>query len=308
MRRCTSGSHRPSRRTPGVGRTHEPERTRSEPPPLGAQRAWIDLDGGGEPPADESVAWFVRDDWVRLRVLRPGRLGPETLRLVELYGIVALVPIWARELGRAVSISHFAQSLDGRIATATGDSRWIGDMENRVHAHRMRALCDAILVGAGTLRRDRPQLTVRHVEGADPVRVFLGASARDLDLVRGLSPAPIWSVGQPGLEGVKALIEVSEGERVDPTMILSRLYEEGASSVYIEGGMDTTSTFLSCAALDVVQLHISPIILGGGSCGFRLDGVETVAEAFRFEEGSFFSVGDGTMFVGTPRQPRGGDD
>jgi len=76
-------------------------------------------------------------------------------------------------------ISHFAQSLDGKIATNSGHSKWIGNEQNLIHAHRMRALCNGILIGANTLKKDKPMLTVRHVEGDDPVKIVLCNSCQD---------------------------------------------------------------------------------------------------------------------------------
>ena len=185
------------------------------PVETGAWRVRIDLVGGAPPPEDEGCAQLALDGWARLRVVGAGRVPEALVSFVCLYGVVALAPVLARRLGRAVAISHFAQSLDGRIATDEGDSRWIGDMDNRVHAHRMRALCGAILVGAETLRRDRPRLNVRHVEGRDPVRVVLGATAEEAEVLVGLGEAPLWVVGEAP-EGAELLMAAGQGEWVSP--------------------------------------------------------------------------------------------
>ena len=103
-----------------------------------------------------------------------------------------------RRLGRAFAVSHFAQSLDGRIATLAGDSKRIGSPSNLVHAHRMRALSDGVLIGSRTLRRDRPRLTVRHVAGAQPARIVLASSDEGIDALAGIEGGPVYVVGGNG--------------------------------------------------------------------------------------------------------------
>jgi hypothetical protein len=102
-----------------------------------------------------------------------GREPPAIAALIELYLPYAAVPH-----GRPFAVAHLGQSLDGRIATAAGASRWVTGEADLLHTHRMRALADAILVGAGTLRQDDPQLTVRRCGGAHPVRVVIDSERR----------------------------------------------------------------------------------------------------------------------------------
>jgi riboflavin biosynthesis pyrimidine reductase len=98
-------------------------------------------------------------------------LGQDAADLVDLY-----LPLWGR--GAAVTVGHLGQTLDGRIATESGVSRYVTGPENIVHLHRMRALCDAVLVGAETVRQDDPQLTTRRVSGDSPVRVVVDPRRR----------------------------------------------------------------------------------------------------------------------------------
>ena len=93
--------------------------------------------------------------------------------LIDLY-----LPICSATAARPVTVGHLGQSLDGFIATHAGESRWVTGEENMRHMHRLRALCDAVIVGAGTIAADDPQLTTRLVEGANPLRVVLDPSRR----------------------------------------------------------------------------------------------------------------------------------
>ena len=137
---------------------------------------------------------YVLEDLILLQPIVTGVLPTEAAAMLELYLPYCLAPVHARRTGRAFTVSHFAQSLDGRIATSGGDARWIGCDANRVHAHRMRALCDGILIGAQTLRTDRPALTVRHAEGADPIRIVVG-DADDLACLEQAGPGAILVIG-----------------------------------------------------------------------------------------------------------------
>ncbi|MDH5604452.1 MAG: dihydrofolate reductase family protein, partial [Cyclobacteriaceae bacterium] len=101
-------------------------------------------------------------------------LSREAQHFLSLYLPICFYQMKAKKRKSAFTIAHFAQSLDAKIATENGASQWIGNEENLIHAHRMRALCDGVLIGAKTLKTDKPRLTVRHVEGPDPVRIVMG--------------------------------------------------------------------------------------------------------------------------------------
>src|SRR5213083_1641814 len=93
--------------------------------------------------------------------------------VIDLY-----LPICSATAARPITVGHLGQSLDGFIATHAGESRWVTGPENMVHMHRMRALCDAVIVGAGTVAADDPQLTTRLVDGPNPIRVVLDPTRR----------------------------------------------------------------------------------------------------------------------------------
>jgi len=227
----------------------------------------------------------------------PDALG----ELVRVYAPYCFASMYAKQWRRAFAISHFAQSLDGKIATVSGDSKWIGNPANLVHAHRMRALCDGILIGARTLARDKPQLTVRHVPGTNPTRIMLGSVFEHLDYLKQVSTAPICLMSARPLapqEGVEIVQLACDNGLISCAAILTALYQRGIHSVYIEGGAQTTSYFLHERALDVVQLHIAPVIFGSGLNAFAMSPIQQAAEALRFTSQTFVPVDDGMLFIG----------
>lgn len=254
------------------------------------------------PPPAAGESRYLLEDLVALRPLVAGDLPPAAAALLETYAPYALAAAQARRACRAFTVSHFAQSLDGRIATCGGDSKWIGCAENLLHAHRMRALCDGVLIGARTLRADRPALTVRHAEGGSPVRIVVGAAGNgDVDCLLAAGPGPILLVGDgeaPASPQVERLALPRRNGRIATTAILEELYRRGVLSVYVEGGSATTSAFLADGTIDVLQLHISPLILGTGIPSFVRPEITAVAESVRFATHLYRPVGDGILFVG----------
>lgn len=226
----------------------------------------------------------------------------EVIDFLGTYMPYCFLPIRARQQQRAIAITHFAQSLDGKIATATGESKWIGNEENLVHAHRMRALCDSILIGAHTLIADRPSLTVRRVAGKNPRKVVLCSSDVDFSSLRDDDTSPVLVLGtseDPCVDHTDyAQLPAGEHGRIAGAAILQYLYRRGLYSVYVEGGSATTSHLLRERAIDVVQLHVAPLIFGSGLDSFTLPPIQTVDEAVRFSRFYHKPIGDTFMFVG----------
>lgn len=253
------------------------------------------------PTASEADAVFAIEGLVRVRALRDGGLPLPLLLLFRTYLPYAFSSLHARRLGRAFAVSHFAQSLDGRIATLAGDSKTIGGPSNLVHAHRMRALSDGVLIGSRTLRRDRPRLTVRYVEGRQPSRIVLASSPQGLEALTGTDGGRVYLVGgngTPAPPGVTTVPIHGANGSIPTGAILRDLMRRGIRSVYIEGGALTTSRFLGEGNVDVVQVHIAPLILGSGLVSFRLAPVADVASSMRLAEPAFTPVDDGMMIVG----------
>jgi riboflavin-specific deaminase-like protein len=190
---------------------------------------------------------------------------------------------------RALVVAQLGQSLDGQIATASGDSYYVTGPDNVRHVHRLRALSAAVVVGAGTVARDDPQLTVRHVEGANPVRVVLDPAAR-LDARRRVftdSAAPTLVVHAAGLgarsPGNAEVLEVpvDNDGALKLDVLLERLRERGLATVFVEGGGWTVSQFLEAGLLDRLHVAIAPLVIGRGRPGLTLRARERLAECLR---------------------------
>ncbi|NEX18177.1 MAG: 5-amino-6-(5-phosphoribosylamino)uracil reductase [Halochromatium sp.] len=194
--------------------------------------------------------------------------------------------------GRSCIIGHLGQSLDGFIATQTGDSRFVTGPDNIIHLHRMRALADAVLVGAGTVAIDDPRLTTRLVPGPSPVRVVLDPEARvptDRQLFTD-GCAPTLLCRRPGSaqrfdDADVELVEVpaARGSAVglDLAAVTAALRARGLSRLFVEGGGVTVSQFLQQGLLDRLQITVAPLIIGAGRRGLTLPATERLADALR---------------------------
>jgi diaminohydroxyphosphoribosylaminopyrimidine deaminase/5-amino-6-(5-phosphoribosylamino)uracil reductase len=193
-----------------------------------------------------------------------------------------------------------AMTLDGKVATRTGDSKWISGETSRALGHLWRAECDAVACGIGTALADDPQLTARDVPPGvgerQPRRVVFDSEARlpvDSKLVRGAAEVPLTVVvsraaprtATDALEAAGAEILVATGEN-EPARVrsaLSQLGAAGITSILLEGGPHLAGAFLDAGEVDEIRLFLAPLVLGGSAARDPLEGegVERIAEATR---------------------------
>jgi diaminohydroxyphosphoribosylaminopyrimidine deaminase/5-amino-6-(5-phosphoribosylamino)uracil reductase len=245
------------------------------------------------------VAVFFVDNEFRVEVLQTGQLNPPAIEFISSFISLCVMPAHAFKMQKAISVLHLAQSIDGRMATLNHNSRWISNSENLIYVHRMRALTDAILIGANTLMKDKPALTVRYVKGPNPVKVIVGNSAKHFTSILESRDRVIHLVTIPVDErkGVESIIMESVSGQIRPADILTQLYKQGISSVYIEGGAFTISAFIREKAADMINFYISPVIMGSGiSIDFR--GIDSVEDAICLQNCKFTPMGEGMLIRG----------
>jgi diaminohydroxyphosphoribosylaminopyrimidine deaminase/5-amino-6-(5-phosphoribosylamino)uracil reductase len=183
-----------------------------------------------------------------------------------------------RTTGRPLVVLKLAASLDGRTAAPDGSSQWITGEAARADAHRLRAESDAVLVGAGTVRADDPSLTVRHVEGPDPLRVVLGR-------------APEGAAVQPALELTGDLGDV-----------LDTLGGKGVLQLLVEGGATVAGAFHRAGLVDRYVVYLAPVLFGGddGRGVFTGPGASTIGDVWRGALTAVTRLGDDLRIELTP--------
>jgi GTP cyclohydrolase II len=258
-------------------------------------------------------AAYLRTKRERMGHARPG--GPELNGAIEGVRDVADLLGEVRERDdRPYVVVKLAQSLDGRLATATGDSRWISGIDERRVSHSLRAAVDAVAVGIGTVLADDPQLTVRLVPGASPIRVVVDArlriptTSRVLDdeaatLVYASAAAPagrrmaIRSLGA----GLRIVPAADDG--LDLPAVLADLRLAGIRSLLVEGGARLVTSLLAAGLADRAIVSVSPILLGTGRDALGDLGVERVADAPRLDRRVVHVAGDDVLFAGDVTEP-----
>ena len=185
-------------------------------------------------------------------------------------------------------VAQIGQTLDGRIATVTGQSKYINGQDGLKHLHQLRALVDAVVIGVDTAIADDPLLTVRLVNGQSPTRVVIdprGRLSTHAKVWQDDGVRKIWVTSQDHPVTAPPQVEVlalplTEGQ-IETKLLLQRLFEGGISRVLIEGGAKTVSRFLEAKCLDHLHLIVAPIVMGSGRPSFELTPILHMDEATR---------------------------
>ncbi len=236
----------------------------------------------------------------------PGMLRDEGIEVVAAQGEIAAAARMINQpfrkhakTGRPHVLFKSAQTLDGKVATASGDSQWISSEESRQLAHRFRAECDAIAVGIGTALADDPMLTARVEDAPEerhPLRVVFDSEARlplDSALVQSAREVPVIVVASraaprealASLEavGVDVIVASGENEAARVVSALNELGQREIQSLLLEGGPHLAGAFFEAGEVDWMTLFLAPIVLGGKQARAAVEGsgVEKVADAYR---------------------------
>jgi riboflavin-specific deaminase-like protein len=190
---------------------------------------------------------------------------------------------------RPFVVAQLGQSLDGRIATPTGESRWINQSSALDHVHRLRATVDGVLVGVGTVVADDPLLNVRRVQGRHPVRIVVDPTGRcppdarvfnAADGVRRIVVRSTEGAGEvpPGVEVIRI---GTYGRTLAPAEIVNALFAAGIRTMLVEGGAWTVSQFIDAGVVDRLHVMVAPVILGSGKTGLELRPISRLSEARR---------------------------
>jgi diaminohydroxyphosphoribosylaminopyrimidine deaminase/5-amino-6-(5-phosphoribosylamino)uracil reductase len=205
--------------------------------------------------------------------------------------------------GRPFVTWKYAASLDGRVAAPDGSSRWVTGVEARADAHRLRAECDAVAVGIGTVLTDDPRLTVRDAKGKlalrQPMRVVLDTSGRTP------SDAAVLDESAPTLVLTGADLPVVN-DHLDPHAVLGVLHDRGVVHLLLEGGPTVAMSFVAADLVDRVVGYVAPMVIGGGGLpALAGEGAPSIDKAWPFRIDDVRRVGADLRIVARPTTARG---
>lgn len=232
--------------------------------------------------------------WERLLAIRAGHACACCGRWTagERAALDLYAPLARRDLGPQ-TVGQIGQSLDGRVATHTGDARDVSGPDGLAHLHRMRALSDGVLIGVRTALHDRPRLTVRLCSGPNPARIVVDPTGRmpdDLPLMQadGARRIVVQGCDRPRPRGIEVLRLPMAAGRLDPAQIIDGLRDLGIATLLVEGGSITIARFLEAGLLARLQIAVSPLLIGGGPQGLTLQNpVAELSQAVRPETRSY---------------------
>lgn len=218
-----------------------------------------------------------------------------------------------RRTGRPLVLLKLGQSLDGRIATRTGASRWITSEAARRHAHRWRSFVDVIAVGAGTVLADDPRLSVRLVRGRDPRPLVVDGRLRVSPQARifgGERPILVTGASVPterlrpfADRGVEVWALPDEGGRIHLDAVARAAGERQITSLLVEGGRTLAAAALRDRAVDEVMIYVAPLLIGDGTPSIGDLGVDSLEQALRLEEARTRRLGPDLLITAKVRYP-----
>jgi len=226
-----------------------------------------------------------------------GKYTPDAESVFEIF--LPLVAARA-QADRTMVVALLGQSLDGRIATLSGHSHYVNCDAALLHLHRMRALADAVIVGAGTVALDDPQLTVRRCEGSTRLRVVVdpdGRAPTDRKVFRDGRAPTLLAQCAPGTDtpGIDSLLVPRKDEAMDIEALLAALYARGVRLALVEGGGRTVSHFMTSGRVDRLQLAVAPMVIGSGRPSIALPPIDKLDDALR-PPTRRFALGADTLF------------
>lgn len=223
-------------------------------------------------------------------------LSVDAQQIFEIYGPLAVKEKWI--------LGQLGQSLDGRIATESGDSHYVTGDEDLLRLHRIRAMADAVLVGANTVASDNPRMSVRKVDGSNPTRIILDPSRRldtDSFVFRDQSTKTVVlcdsnissSKIYPNVQIYQ--LECAKERGFEMNDLRAVFIQEGFNRILVEGGGITVSRFLQAGSLDRLHITVAPMIIGSGRPALKLPTITSLNEAIkpRFRQ---FRLGNDVLF------------
>ena len=219
-------------------------------------------------------------------------------------------PVTSLKSCYAMVIGQLGQTLDGCIATPTGDSKYINSDCGLKHLHAIRAEVDAVVVGVSCVNADNPKLNVRLCQGSNPARIILDPRGRvdlNIDLFKdGLSDVVIITsdetdhsakyIAKDSTHNSTEIIQLPSTDfHICPKAIINALRQRGYKKILIEGGNQTLSNFIDAGVLDRLHLIVAPIIMGGGLSGLQLSPIDKLHEAMR-PEVTLYPLGRDVLF------------
>jgi riboflavin-specific deaminase-like protein len=231
--------------------------------------------------------------------------------LLELY-----LPVSSATASRPIIVGHLGQSLDGFIATNSGDACFVTGPQNILHLHRLRALCDAVIVGARTVENDNPRLTTRLVSGTNPVRVVLDPHNRlagSHHVFRDGDAKTLRVIGRSATRASNGsapmrsdVLEVDYETRFDLPDLVNQLRARGFFRIFVEGGGVTVSSFLEADLLDRLHIAVAPLLIGEGRPAIRMAPRRLLKDCMKVQP-RIYRTGEDVLFDCDLRAKTGGD-